>query len=56
MNKREQLEARSPEITVVERRRHRDELSSAEVMKILRRRAAKAGKQTCAIEAHWDEE
>ena len=42
MNERDHLSAKVPEIVIIERRNpHRAELSSAEVMKILRKRAAR---------------
>jgi len=57
MERRDRLEAGSPEITILERRRQRDaELSSADIMKILRRRAAKVGKKASGIEVQWDDE
>jgi hypothetical protein len=42
---------------ILERRRQRDaELSSADVMKILRSRAAKVGRKSSGIEVPWGED
>ena len=53
MNEKDLRKGKVPEIVIWERRaQNRAELSSAEVMKILRERAARAGKR-CRSEAQW---
>lgn len=55
MDGNDKKNGKTPEITIVERRRHREaELSSAELMKILRKRARCAGKGP-VFEVKWEE-
>jgi hypothetical protein len=56
MNKRDYLKERTPEIVIIDRRSpNRAELSSAEVMKILRQRAARLAARPAEFEVLWDE-
>jgi len=57
MDRRDRQETGLPVITILERRRQRDaELSSSDIMKILRKRAAKVGKRAAGIEVPWEDE
>ena len=53
MNDNAHKKEKIPEIMILERRKERAELSSAEVMKILRKRARVAGRSP-EVEVPWD--
>ena len=56
MNRRDQAEDRVPQIVMTERRaQRRAELSSADVVAILRKRAAEAGRNRSGVDVQWKE-
>jgi hypothetical protein len=56
MNRRDQREDKLPQVVMTERRtQRRAELSSTDVMAILRKRAAEAGRKRSGIEVQSDE-
>ena len=56
MDAKDRKSARMPDVLILERRVPRDsELSSAEVLKILRRRAAKVAEKKLGFEVQWEE-
>ena len=56
MDANDQKSARMPDVMILERRVPRDsELSSADVMKILRKRAAKVAAKKLGFEVQWEE-
>jgi hypothetical protein len=56
MDEKDLRNGKVPEVVILERRsKNRDELSSADVMKILRKRAALAGKKS-RFEVQWSDD